>query len=155
MVAVLLMFVIAGCGGGGQSAKITTDAVADFAGIYALQNVGLPNDQLLVDESGNVMVSVSLSKSTVVRYRIGKCASSGRFAVSGTWQESYNTSRTIVGTGNIANGTIKISATVTSGSNTATITVDGYELELPPPPPYGNADINVYEDLDIPPSPPY
>ncbi|MEN6581699.1 MAG: hypothetical protein ABFD54_04560 [Armatimonadota bacterium] len=155
--AVLLCIALAGCGGGGGGTQnASTPSLDNYAGIWKVENAGLPDDQLLIDNAGNVMVRVSATRSGAARYRIGECSSTGVIDVSGTWPISSGISRHIEGDGVVTTTKVTLSVLVKDGTTIiADGSIDGYELDAPPPVPYGNADFNVYEDLDIPPPLPY
>ena len=158
MVAVLLSVALAGCGGGGGGTQnASTPSLDDYAGVWAVEKAGLPDDQLLIDNAGNVLVSVTTSRVGSTRYRIGECSATGVIDVSGSWPESSTVSRHIVGEGVVTSSRITLAVVVTDGETiVASGTLDGYELDAPPPPPYnGDDDVNAYEELDAPPRPPY
>jgi len=111
----------------------------------------------LIDNAGNVLVSVTTSRVGSTRYRIGECSATGVIDVSGSWPESSTVSRHIAGEGVVTSSRITLAVVVKDGDAVvADGNIDGYELDMPPPPPYsGDDDVDAYEDLEAPPRPPY
>ncbi|MCE5200711.1 hypothetical protein LLG39_17235 [bacterium] len=133
-----------------------TPSLDDYAGVWKVENAGLPDDQLLIDNAGNVMVRVSATRADSTRYRIGKCSSTGVIDVFGTWPVSSGVNRHIEGDGIVTTSKVTLSILVKDGTTVvADGNLDGYALDAPPPVPYGSDDVNVYEDLDNPPPIPY
>lgn len=153
MFAVLLVLLVPGCGGGGSNT--TTASLADYAGVWTVKNTGLPSDQLLIDNAGNVMVSLSATKADAKRYRIGECSATGIIDVAGSWPATANTTRHIQGEGVVTVSKVTLSVVVKDGDTViADGTTDGSSLDVPPPPPYGTDDVDAYEEYDRPPVPP-
>lgn len=156
LIAITTVLSLAGCGGGGNiTSPLPTTPTPSYAGVWIIQDAGLPNDQMLIDDSGNVMVQASAIRAETVRYKIGECDNTGHVTVAGAWPLGNGFSRHISGTAAISGSSLTLSATTTTNDVSETVVVNGYVLDAPPPVPYGNPDINVYEDLDIPPPVPY
>lgn len=160
LASALLVFCISGCGGGGGGnavAPTTQPTLADYAGVWTVQNAGLPDNRLLIDNVGNVMISVSSSRAGAKRYKIGVCNNAGIVDIAGEWTPDTGVIRRIDGNGIVTPSAINLSVTVKD--NDVTIidgNSQGFNDDVPPPPPYENenGDVDAYYNLDDPPAPP-
>lgn len=149
----ITILALPGCGGGGGGTITTTaPSLNDYAGVWSVQSAGLPDNQLLIDNAGNVMVSITSTRSESTRYRIGKCSTTGVLDIAGSWPISSTLDRNIDGNGIVAQSKVTLSVTVKDGNTViASGNLNGTTLDAPPPPPYGLNDIDRYIDLDQPP----
>ncbi|MCE5314478.1 MAG: hypothetical protein ABFD49_05560 [Armatimonadota bacterium] len=138
---------IAGCGGGGGGSTSTSLSTlsSDITGAWQVENLSLPDNEIIVEEDGDVVVD-SDSPQT-----IGTCSSLGVLNLSGSWVSS-DVQHTIEATGAINTSTSQLSicATVTQADETMceNATVIGTRTQ-------DADDDEDDEEMDVPPAPPY
>lgn len=160
----LILLLIAGCGGGGSNtASISTQLSSNLVGTWSVEGLALPNDQLVVQSDGDVIVySESSTRSTSTGSdesqtgaRIGTCNPDGTISLNGAWRYQsvdYNISAT--GKVDSSSQSLLLLATVRDSSHILynDTEANGVKLsadEMPPAPP------GDYDDEDeLPPPPP-
>ncbi|MHB9036147.1 MAG: hypothetical protein ACYC64_05735 [Armatimonadota bacterium] len=174
---VVMIAALAGCGGGGGSAigvvdpPVTLSPLSpDIVGTWQVQNLGVPNDEIIVQEDGDIVIGVTEPQTLSANQsadlvNIGTCTSLGVVHLAGRWIAS-GVEHSIDATGTIDPGSSKLSlqATVKEAERTVrqSITVTGSkgvdasdqasDAQTPPPPPFGA--VESAQDMDAPPPPP-
>jgi hypothetical protein len=168
--SVIMIAAMAGCGGGGggatgPSALRLSD---NIVGTWQVANLGLPNDQIVIEDDGDVAVEATGSKtrsdSSSSLVVIGSCNGSGTLSLNGSWTVN-GVEHSIVATGNVDStaSALSLSATVRQDEEIIcqNVTVTGVkdddasdqsddDIETPPAPP--DLDDDPY---DTPPAPPF
>ncbi|MEN6357194.1 MAG: hypothetical protein ABFD83_08940 [Armatimonadota bacterium] len=166
--SVIMIAAIAGCGGGGGSVSGTTPSSSlklsdEVVGAWQVASLSLPNNQIVIEEDGDVAVEVTGSQtrgdSTVV---IGSCGSDGTLSLNGNWTAD-GAKHTIDATGSVDSNSSKLSlcatvrqdeeiicqnVTVTGVRSDDTSDQTGDDVETPPAPP------SMDDPYDTPPAPP-
>ncbi|MCL5103399.1 MAG: hypothetical protein M1133_04710 [Armatimonadetes bacterium] len=177
LVSIVVVLTAAGCGGGGGGvasgisagapATLSAPLPSEMTGTWTVQNLGLPNDQMVVQTDGQVVIdtagsrSVSSTTRSASYTRIGTAKTDGSLDLNGRWTSS-GTEYSITGSGNIDTSTrsVAVQATVQRGSavlhqETVVHGIKGTTpegLDYPPPPPVMTSD--AQQELDYPPPPP-
>ncbi|MCE5324593.1 hypothetical protein LLG46_14950 [bacterium] len=161
--SIIMILATAGCGGGGGSTASTPLKLSnDIVGTWQVEDLGLPNDQIVIQDDGDVVVEATTSQtrgdSTVV---IGGCSADGTLNLNGGWTVD-GVDHTIDATGSVDSNNSKLSlcATVCQDEEVIceNITVTGTkgdsvsddDIEAPPDPP----DMSDDDPYDTPPAPP-
>ena len=171
IVSILVVLMVVGCGGGGGvtssvsggsgsgASSLSSPLPTEMTGTWTLTSLGLPNDQMLVQTDGQVVIDTAStsrsisSASTASRSssytRIGTARSDGALDLSGRWTAS-GIEYSISGSGNIDTAARSVSVRATVQRSGAMLhqatTVRGSrgsaheELDYPPPPPVLDSD---------------
>lgn len=169
---ILLIALLAGCGGGGGGTAISSspsmEISDDILGAWKVENLGLPNDEITVNQNGTVSVEVADSETrseTSTAVCIGSCSSAGALSLNGTWTNN-GIEHTIDASGSIDTSSNKLSlvATVITADDTicrnfqttgtkcdeSSDESEDEDIDTPPAPPSLDTD----DDIDTPPAPP-
>lgn len=184
IVVIVIAVLLTGCGGGGGvsttggnsivSTVPTTQQVVtlptDLTGNWTVKNLGLPNNEIIVESDGSVNVVSSGTRSSS---KIGSCSTEGILTLNGGWSVDSK-SYTIMAAGriNTTSSSLSLNATLLESGKVvvenAAVQGDrssGYEnlpgpndaFDAPPAPPFtvgSNAASSSNNDVPTPPSPP-
>lgn len=169
---ILLIALLAGCGGGGGGTAISSspsmEISDDILGAWKVENLDLPNDEIIVNQNGTVSVEVADSETrsdTASTVCIGSCSSAGVLSLNGTWTNN-GIEHTINASGSIDTSSNKLSLVATVKTDSETICQnlqttgtkcddssdesEDEDIDTPPAPP----SMDTEEDIDTPPAPP-
>jgi hypothetical protein len=150
----VVIMAMAGCGGGGGAADQSALRLSDdIVGTWQVADLGLPNDQIVIENDGDVAVEVTTSQtrsdSPGALIVIGSC-SSGELNLNGSWTVN-GVERSIVATGNVdsTGSALSLSATVSQDEEIVcrNVTVTGVKDD-------GLSDLSS-DDIEPPPAPPF
>ena len=165
-IALVAMLIMAGCGGGGGGvAQLGQPQMlslpSEMVGTYNVQGLGLPNDELGVETSGDVFVQADAPANarmvSASHVRIGSCSRDGALSLSGAWSVGgANYSITASGRVRAESRSLSLQATVLEDSNVlhrdAAVTGELVQVLNPPAPP--PPPVIPDPSPDMPPPPP-
>lgn len=183
LVSIVIALTVVGCGGGGGAtsavsagsgsgaSSLSAPMPSEITGTWTITNLGLPNDQMIVQTDGQVVIDTAstsrgiASATSAARSssytKIGTARTDGALDLNGRWTAS-GIEYSISGIGNIdvAARSLYVRVTVQRGSailheDTTVRGIKGNaseELDYPPPPPV--LDSSTQDEVDYPPPPP-